>query len=86
MFDPLDLTELEVRLGGRTVGIGGAAARSAGTFTPKPGPSPIVERPAATGIDYLGLVAARRERELQQRIDYRNLPPAGGENDEETTQ
>jgi hypothetical protein len=36
-----------------------------------------------TGIDYLGLVAARRERELQQRIDYRNLPPVGGENEEE---
>jgi hypothetical protein len=32
-----------------------------------------------TGIDYLGLIQKRREQELQQRIDYRNLP---GENDE----
>ena len=30
--------------------------------------------PAPTGIDYLGLIQKRREQELQQRIDYRNLP------------
>jgi hypothetical protein len=49
---------------------------------PKARAEPDLEQPA-TGIDYLGLIAARRERELQQRIDYRNLPPVGGENDEE---
>jgi len=35
-------------------------------------------RPAEpTGIDYLGLIRQRRERELQKRIDYRHLPSPG---------
>ena len=84
VFDPLDLTELEVRVGVRTVGraIPLTIRRH---VHPKARAEPDLERPA-TGIDYLGLVAARRERELgRQQIDYRNLPPAGGENDEETS-
>ena len=36
-----------------------------------------------TGIDYLGLIQKRREQELQQRIDYRNLPTADDTNDNE---
>jgi putative transposase len=83
VFDPLDLTELEVRLAGRRVGIA-VPLRIRRHVHPKARAEPDLERPV-TGIDYLGLVAARRERELQQRIDYRNLPPAGGENDEEAT-
>lgn len=84
VFDPLDLTELEVRTGGRTV------ARAIPLTVrrhvhPKARVEPVPERPTATGIDYLGLVAARRSRELAQRIDYRNLPPAGGANDVEAT-
>jgi putative transposase len=84
VFDPLDLTELEVRSGGRTVGWA-IPLRVRRHVHPKARVEPVVERPAATGIDYLGLVAARRSRELPQRIDYRNLPPAGGENQGGTT-
>ena len=62
VFDPLDLTELEVRLGGRTSRVGGPAAIRRHVH-PKARAEPDLERPA-TGIDYLGLVAARREREL----------------------
>ncbi len=34
-----------------------------------------------TGIDYLGLIRQRRERELQKRIDYRHLPSPGSKDD-----
>jgi putative transposase len=80
VFDPLDLTELEVRRGAKTVSraIPLTVRRH---VHPKARVEPAAERPAATGIDYLGLVAARRSRELAQRIDYRNLPPVGGENE-----
>ena len=84
VFDPVDLTELEVRVGVRTVGraIPLTIRRH---VHPKARAEPDLGRPV-TGIDYLGLVAARRERELAQRIDYRNLPPAGGnDNDVEVT-
>jgi putative transposase len=84
VFDPLDLSEIEVRLAGRRVGIA-VPLRIRRHVHPKARAEPDLERPV-TGIDYLGLVAARRERELQQRIDYRNLPPAGGENNEENQQ
>ena len=63
VFDPLDLTELEVRLAGRRVGIA-VPLRIRRHVHPKARAEPDLERPAATGIDYLGLVAARREREL----------------------
>jgi hypothetical protein len=50
---------------------------------------PRAQPPAApvkpTGIDYLGLIQKRRDQELQQRIDYRNLPTAGDENDDDDT-
>ena len=80
VFDPLDLTEIEVRTGSRTVARA-VPLRVRRHVHPKARVEPTDERSATTGIDYLGLVAARRSRELAQRIDYRNLPPAGGEND-----
>jgi hypothetical protein len=63
--------------------------RDRGTAVPRvikrhihPRAQPAPEKPPApTGIDYLGLIQKRREQELQQRIDYRNLPTAGNEND-----
>jgi len=81
VFDPLDLSEIDVRVGGRPV------ARAVPLLVrrhvhPKAREEPVAERAAPSGIDYLGLVAARRSRELAQRIDYRNLPPAGGEIEE----
>jgi len=72
VFDPLDLSEVQVRLDGRPAGR--AIPRQIKRHVhprAQPGPQPP---PAATGIDYLGLIQARRARELQARIDYRNLP------------
>jgi putative transposase len=84
VFDPLDLSEIEVRLAGRRVGIA-VPLLIRRHVHPKARVEPDPEQPA-TGIDYLGLVAARRERELRQRIDYRNLPPIGGSETEENQQ
>ncbi len=78
VFDPLELTEVQVRLDGRQRGM--AIPRAIKRHVhPRAQPEP--EKPVApTGIDYLGLIQKRREQELQRRIDYRNLPTAGDEN------
>ena len=85
VFDPLELAEVEVRLDGRDAGM--AVPRKIKRHV-HPRAQPPRERAEPTGIDYLGLVRQRRERELERRIDYRHLPPgdsAGNDNDEEMT-
>jgi putative transposase len=78
VFDPLELTEVQVRLDGRQRGM--AIPRVIKRHV-HPRAQPELEKPVApTGIDYLGLIQKRREQELQRRIDYRNLPAAGDEN------
>jgi len=72
VFDPFDMTSIEVRFEGRSMGkalpehIGRHVHPSA---RPEPGPSTH----KASGIDYLGLVEKRRSAELARRIDYRDL-------------
>lgn len=79
VFDPFELTEVQVRLDGRQHGM--AVPRVIKRHV-HPRAQPAPEKPAApTGIDYLGLIQKRREQELQQRIDYRNLPTTGNENE-----
>ena len=77
VFDPLELTEVQVRLDGRDRGL--AVPRVIKRHV-HPRAQPAAEPTVPTGIDYLGLIQKRREQELQQRIDYRNLPTAGDEN------
>ena len=37
-----------------------------------------------TGVNYLGLIEKRHDQQLQQRIDYRNLPrPPAATNDDD---
>src|SRR5262249_11407846 len=78
IFDPLELAEVEVRLlDGHHAGLA-VPLRIKRHIHPR---AVAPKEPAEpTGIDYLGLVRKRRERELEKRIDYRNLsgPPAGG--------
>jgi putative transposase len=81
VFDPLDLSEIEVRLldgrpAGRAVPLRIRRHVHPRAQAEQPDPSP----PA--GIDYLGLVRARRARELEARIDYRNLPQPGSDTDD----
>jgi putative transposase len=80
VFDPLELADVAVQIDGRRVGL--AVPRVIKRHV-HPRAQPALEKPAeTTGIDYLGLIQKRREQELQRRIDYRNLPAAGDENDE----
>ncbi len=74
VFDPFDLTRIEVRWSGRPMGeavpvvIGRHAHPAA---RPEPGGEPP---PPATGIAYLGLVERRADAELGQRISYAGMP------------
>lgn len=77
IFDPFDLTDIEVRFEGRPMGK--AAAVRIGRHThPKARPE-AAPAPVPTGIDYLSLVAARRDAELSgRRIDYAALARLDG--------
>jgi putative transposase len=80
VFDPLELADVEVRLDGHHAGLAVALKIKRHVH---PRAQAQHEPSAPTGIDYLGLIRQRRERELQKRIDYRHLPaPGGAVNDE----
>ncbi|WP_204015435.1 Mu transposase C-terminal domain-containing protein, partial [Virgisporangium aurantiacum] len=77
VFDPFDLTSIEVRWHGRPMGtaipqrIGRhvhAKARPDETTPPAP---------ARTGIDYLHLVEAQHAADLAERVRYSQLPETG---------
>jgi putative transposase len=74
VFDPFDLTTVEVRWQGRPMGRG--VPHTIGRHThPKARPE-AAPPPAATGIDYLGLLAEQHERRLAEQarpIDYAAL-------------
>lgn len=80
VFDPFDLTAIEVRYNGRKMGR--AAPMVIGRHShpaarPEPGAEPVV---VPTGIDYLALVEARADAELAldvQRISYAGVGPSG---------
>ena len=74
IFDPLELAEIEVRLDGHHAGLA-VPLRIKRHVHPRA--QPPAERSQPAGIDYLGLIRQRRERELQKRIDYRHLPGHG---------
>jgi putative transposase len=78
VFDPLDLADVAVQIGGRHVGLA-VALKIKRHVHPRAQPP---TRPAEpTGIDYLALIQKRHDQSLQQRIDYRHLPAPGGEDD-----
>jgi putative transposase len=77
VFDPFDLTVLQVRSGGK----------DAGTATPhhitrhshpkaRPEPLPADDAPRATGIDYLSLLGDQHDRQVAGRVNYAALAPA----------
>ncbi len=74
VFDPFDLTAIEVRYSGRHMGAG--VARVIGRHTHPMARPEAAAAPPTTGIDYLGLLAARHAAELAERsgpIDYSGL-------------
>ena len=80
VFDPLELADVEVRLDGRHAGLA-VPLKVRRHVHPRAQAQP--EPAAPTGVDYLSLIRQRRERELQQRIDYRHLPALDGAADDE---
>ena len=71
VFDPFDLTDIEVRFEGRAMGKA-LPVRIARRTHPKARPE-AAPAPVPTGIDYLSLLAARRDEQLAGRIDYAAL-------------
>lgn len=91
VFDPFDLTSVEIRFQGRPMGQGVPVTIGRHSH-PKARPE-ATPAPAPTGIDYLGLLAERREAELAGSINYAQLAFDGSEhpyptdtNDRTTTQ
>ena len=69
VFDPFDLTAIEVRWQGRPMGT--AVPHKIGRHVhPKARPDDTTPPPAPTGIDYLRLVEAQHTAELAQRLRY----------------
>ena len=75
VFDPFDLSIVEIRFQGRSMGSGVPVVigrHSHPQARPEAAPAP-----APTGIDYLGLLAERREAELARSINYSQLALPG---------
>lgn len=80
VFDPFDLTNLEVRFQGRPMGM--AVAHKISRHVHPSAQSAVAPAPpAATGIDYLALVADRHAQVLATRINYNDLPTTSEHND-----
>ncbi|MGH9008980.1 MAG: DDE-type integrase/transposase/recombinase [Acidimicrobiia bacterium] len=80
VFDPFDLTDIEVRFENRPMGK--AVPVRIGRHTHPHARPEAAPAPAPTGIDYLSLIAARRQAELAGgRIDYAALADADADGD-----
>ena len=72
VFDPFDLTRIEVRYQHRPFGL--AVPLVIGRHTHPQAARELAPPPPATGIDYLRLLAERRDAELGgHRINYASL-------------
>jgi putative transposase len=79
VFDPFELADVAVRIDGRHIGLAIALQIKRHVH---PRAQPPVTPAEPTGIDYLDLIEKRHQQELQKRIDYRNLPVADTDDDE----
>lgn len=82
VFDPFDLTRIEVRYQHRPFGL--AVPLVIGRRTHPQAQRELPPPPAPTGIDYLRLLADKRDAELGgRRIDYSSLTQPDGDGDGE---
>jgi putative transposase len=80
VFDPFDLTRIEVRYQHRPMGL--AVPLQIGRRTHPQAERELPPPPTGTGIDYLKLLAEQRDAELGgQRIDYASLANNDGDGD-----
>jgi putative transposase len=80
VFDPFDLTVLQVRCGGKDAGaaLPYHIARHAHPRARPEEPGSGDDAPRATGIDYLALLDAQHDRQLAGRVNYAALDSPGG--------
>ena len=85
VFDPFDLTRIEVRYQHRPFGL--AVGLVIGRHTHPQAEREVPPPPTPTGIDYLKLLAERRDAELSgHRIDYSSLTQLGDGEDRDIDQ
>ncbi len=80
VFDPFDLESVEIRFQGRSMGKG--LPHSIGRHSHPQARPEAAPAPSPTGIDYLGLLADRRDAELATSINYSQLTLPGAETHE----
>ena len=73
IFDPLDMERVEVRFQGRAMGLAVPREIRRHVHPRASADAGAEQEPKATGIDYLGLIEARRREQLERRIDYHTL-------------
>jgi putative transposase len=83
VFDPFDLTTLQVRFQGRPMGTA-IAHRIARHVHPDAHPEARAVPAPATGIDYLALIAERHHKTRAARINYTDLPTTATDQAAET--
>jgi putative transposase len=71
VFDPFDLATVEIRFQGRSMGTG--IPHTIGRHSHPQARPEAAPAPAPTGIDYLRLLAERRDAELARSINYAQL-------------
>ncbi len=71
VFDPFDLESVEIRFQGRSMGQG--LPHTIGRHSHPQARPEAAPAPSPTGIDYLGLLADRRDAELATSINYSQL-------------
>jgi hypothetical protein len=83
VFDPFDLTRIEVRHAGRPAGLAVPHVITRHSH-PKARPELPAEPPAATGIDYLRLVADAHHQQVAAAVNYAALasPVTSSDNDD----
>jgi putative transposase len=85
VFDPFDLSVLEVRWNGQPRGL--AVPQRIGRHShPKAKPEQPGTPPPATGIDYLGLLRAEHEQAGRRRIRYGALAAGEDGQDQDTAE
>jgi putative transposase len=83
VFDPFDLTVLQVRCGGKDAGaaVPHHITRHAHPKARPEEPGSGDDVPRATGIDYLALLDAQHDRQIGGRVNYAALGSAGQDQD-----
>lgn len=83
VFDPFDLTTIEVRLRGKPMGLA-IPHRISRHAHPKAKPElPQPEPPPASGIGYLKLIDAAHHTELAEKVNYSALTQPEGQEDQQ---